>query len=216
MDKTIGVDPDMLFGLQATVNERLRAANKKGDRTFPLALNAFLKMNAKDRNAYFNIAETEAERKFWKTLTIGGKTADQLIEEIQKSYKISDYAKSMLKHENFTTLPEQTDIDTAIVTPRDLNFTSSPTFKQWIDALKSHPVYDFCPAEVGPYARLAYPDQKKGEWIRVAMETIPGSDGDPFVFSVVHDDGGGWLCGNYYYADDELGLDDLWLVSIRK
>ncbi len=216
MENKIGADPDMLFGLQSDVLARLRTALKKGDRTFPLALKAFLKMPAQERNAYFNIAETEAERKFWKTLTIGGKTAEQLITEIEQNYKLSDYAKAMLKHKNFTTLPQEENIDLAVITPRDLGFTSSPTFSQWIAALKEHAVYDICPAEVGPYARLAYPDQKKGEWIGVAMETIPGPDGRPGVFYVVHDDGGQWLHGLWYDPGGELDLDDLWFVRVRK
>lgn len=216
MDKTIGVDPDMLFGLQSEVTTRLRVALKKGDRTFPLALNAFLKMNAKERNVYFNIAETEAERKFWKTLTIGGKNAGQLIAEIEKSYKLSDYAKSMLKHQSFTTLPAEESIDIAVITPRDLGFTSSPTFSTWIETLKGHSVYDTCPPEVGPYARLAYPDQKKGEWIRTAMDTIPDSDGGPLVFCVAHGDDGQWLYGGWYNPGNELDLDLPWFVRVRK
>ena len=35
------------------------------------------------------------------------------------------------------------------------------------------------------------------------------------MFNVEHDDDGEWLNGNYYNADNELDLDNLWLVSIR-
>ncbi len=154
--------------------------------------------------------------KFWKTLTIGGKTSSQLIEEIIHNFNLSTIAQGMLKHESFTTLLKQEDIDIALVTPRDLGFTSSPHFEVYIAALKCHPVYDICPAEVGPHARLAYPNQIKGEWIRIAMESIPGGDGRPNVFRVGCGQDGRWLRCYQHNAGDKLNLDEKWFVRIRK
>jgi|SRR3990172_10448492 len=53
--KTIGVDPDKVFGLQATVDERLRAAYRKQNPAFILHLEAFLKMSEKKRSEAFGI-----------------------------------------------------------------------------------------------------------------------------------------------------------------
>ena len=53
--KTIGVDPDKVFGLQATVDERLHAAYRKQNPVFILHLEAFLKMSEKKRNELLGI-----------------------------------------------------------------------------------------------------------------------------------------------------------------
>lgn len=151
MKKTISLDPETIFGLQTDVSERLKAAYRKQDNDFLICLRAFLKMPATKRNQTFGVEEEKSsgEPKIWKTLTIGGKTADKLVTELTEAgFKISDCAKSMMKHNNFTTLVKEETLDTAIVTPRDLGFTSNPTFKFWIEALKNMPIMTSCPLKL--------------------------------------------------------------------
>ena len=59
--KIIGVNPDQVFGLQATVDERLRAAYRKQNPAFIVQLEAFLKMSEKKRNQVFGIQSSAVE-----------------------------------------------------------------------------------------------------------------------------------------------------------
>ena len=43
-----------------------------------------------------------------------------------------------------------------------------------------------CPAEVGPQLRLSYPGK---DWKYIAMEQVPGRNGDPDVFFLDSDSG---------------------------
>ncbi len=62
-----------------------------------------------------------------------------------------------------------------------------------------------CPAEVGPALRMQYLDQPFGEWLRIAMEPITASDGDPVVFAVYFSSGGLWL--ETYWCHPDLVSD---------
>ena len=146
----------------------------------------------------------------WKTIKIGGKTKEELLKDIQ----VSSYAKSMV---DTITLPtEVQEASFSIKTPRELGFTESPTFRQFIDFLKAHKEYDICKPEDALFLRKEYTEQPKYEWIRCAMETIPDSDGDPSVFRLVHDDSGVWLDRDWYNDGRRLDLDNRWVVRIRK
>ncbi len=146
----------------------------------------------------------------WKTLTIGGKPRDTLIEEFEKkSFKIGDRAKDMMKQDGFATLPEPKEIDLVLLTVAELGFDRGGTTKQiWYRATKELGL-ELCPAEVGPHLRLAYGDQPKDEWIWIAMEQIVVSDGCPCVFRVDRDDGERWL------DDDDARPESRWAPCSR-
>lgn len=72
---------------------------------------------------------------------------------------------------------------------------------------------ELCPAEVGPALSLAYGDQPKDEWLRIAMEAIIAC-GDLNIFAVVHDDEL-CLCGNYGDADG-FSYADIRFVFVRR
>ena len=54
-----------------------------------------------------------------------------------------------------------------------------------------------CPAEVGPLLRLAYKDQKEGEYLLVAMKPILSTGGNPRLFGLGRRSGGVWLDTNW-------------------
>jgi len=53
-----------------------------------------------------------------------------------------------------------------------------------------------CPAEVGPTLRLTYSDQPYGEWLWIAMDPLPDSDGGLVAFGVAHGSDGRGLAGD--------------------
>ena len=71
------------------------------------------------------------------------------------------------------------------------------------------------PAEVGPALRLVYEDQSRGEWLRIAMEAITGSDGDRFIFAV-HVNDGLWLDGDYGHPEFFWEADGRFVFLPRK
>src|SRR5437762_1758507 len=66
------------------------------------------------------------------SIAIGGKSSKVLMAAVEESFRLGDNAKSMMKHKSFTTLPKEEVIELAIITPRDLGFESSPTFRTFL------------------------------------------------------------------------------------
>lgn len=128
----------------------------------------------------------------------------------EKGLKVSEWAKSMMDSMTF----EDSEVEYVAKTVRELGLYRSPTFREFLKELPRKGYGMLSPSQA-LMAALEH-ELNKDEWIRIAMETIPSSDGYPSVFRVVHDDGGQWLDGYYYNADNELDLGGLWLVSVRK
>lgn len=107
-----------------------------------------------------------------------GKTFDQLREE-----RLNELKK----------LGKSETINTVRLTVADLfnDHRHHATQEIWDKAVELG--LELCPAETGPLLRLAYKDQPYGEYLRIAMEQISGSDGVPDVFLLYHRDGGLWL-----------------------
>ena len=74
---------------------------------------------------------------------------------------------------------------------------------------------ELCPAEVGSAPRLVYEDQSRGEWLRISMEAITGSDGDRFIFAVQVNDGL-WLEGDYGHPEFFWEADRRFVFLRRK
>ena len=136
-------------------------------------------------------------------IKIGGVAKDDLIEQVKAVRELSTYAESMMRHKLFITLDEPETAILIDLTPADLGFTENPTTTELLDVkrladwsaanLEGY-VLELCPAEVGPHLAIQYKDQPNGEILWVAMERIPDSDGNPYVFDVKrYDDGELWL-----------------------
>jgi hypothetical protein len=147
----------------------------------------------------------------FKTIKIGGKYLDQLQKEVSKDFKLGNYAKSM----EFTPRKETQEVSFCKQTLKEYGFTGT-TFSEMLDFFRNHPLYELCQPEDAYYLRMAYSDQPKGEWVRLAMDTIPDSDGFPSVFYLGHGDDGMWLDSGWCNPDDGLDHDTLWFARLRK
>lgn len=129
-----------------------------------------------------------------ETIEIGGRSAQQLETELKKAkINISSYARDMLHSKDFKTLPDPQPLEIVKLKVQDLGFVSGyPTTDQIYK--RAHDLgLELCPAEIGPHLRLKDLNQSINEWYYVGMKPITGSDGDPHVFSLAHDEDGLWL-----------------------
>lgn len=132
----------------------------------------------------------------WKTITIGGKTKDQLIAEIKaKGFKIEKRAGVMMGKQSFTT-GDLREVTLVRVTVMELGCKEGETNKDaWA---RAHDLgLRFCPAEVGPHLRLVEVDQPYMDSYWIGMEPIIGFHNYPDVFLVGHDVSGRWLSGRH-------------------
>lgn len=137
--------------------------------------------------------ETLLEGKIRQTVEIGGKTAQQLENELEQAgININSYARDMMHSADFTTLKDPQKLETVRVKVQDLKLSRTST---------THIIYEkaqelgleLCPAEVGPHMRLAYKDQPMGEWFVIGMKQITDRFGLPFVFGLGRRGDGLWL-----------------------
>jgi len=63
---------------------------------------------------------------------------------------------------------------------------------------------------------LKYRNQPLNEWIYMGMKQITDSDGSPFVFELVRDDGGLWLDGRWTKPGHEWSPGDGFVFRLRK
>lgn len=128
----------------------------------------------------------------WKKITLGAHASVQTLSDALAAggFKIGDYAKQIMAKVKLNVVVKELNL--VVISVAELGFTDSTTFDQIIKRAKELGL-ELCPAEVGPASRLAYRDQPKDEWLLIAMEPIPVSDGYLHVFYVVHDDIGLWL-----------------------
>ncbi|MDO8574599.1 MAG: hypothetical protein Q7R86_03140 [bacterium] len=124
---------------------------------------------------------------------IGGKTAEQLINEMETAgINISGYAKDMLKSPEFTPDKNSEEATLIRLTVADLGFTGYTRTDQIYKRAEELGL-ELCPAEVGPHYRLKYQNQPLNEWIYVGMKQIGDSSGDPHVFELERRGDGLWL-----------------------
>jgi hypothetical protein len=127
-------------------------------------------------------------------LTIGGKTAQQLEEELGSAgINVGDNTRSLLRSQDFTTFPDQQTLSLVKVEVGDLGLTSNTPTTDQIYARASELGLDVCPAEVVPHLRLTYKDQPMDERLFVGMKQVTDSHGDPRVFTLERRDNGLWL-----------------------
>ncbi|TSC92198.1 MAG: hypothetical protein CEN92_72, partial [Candidatus Berkelbacteria bacterium Licking1014_96] len=126
-------------------------------------------------------------------LVIGGKTAQELEQELrEQKINISNYARGMLRSNDFTTLSDAENIDLVRLKVCDLGVTSMATTKQIYTRAEEFGL-ELCPTEVGPHQRLKDLNQSLGDWYWVGMKPIAGRGGRPIVLDLSRDADGLWL-----------------------
>jgi len=194
MDTIIGADTVKLAGLQIDQLQKVR----KGHITLE-HLEWFNNLSKEQRDVVSNTGLTKDSFKIWKTikLSTGLKTAKDFRKVLKKNgNRIGGWGDDILGQSAFTVSDTEKDVDLVKVSVAELGFKDGATRKDIYDRALELGL-QLCPAEVGPQLRLQYADQPKGEWLRIAMEPITGSGGDPHVFYVAHDSDGRWLHGSY-------------------
>lgn len=165
-------------------------------------------------------------------LTIGGKSKEQLINELQahNSYILPE-AEDMIKSPDFTTLENSEQIDLVRLKVADLGFTQFPTTAEIIGTKDDIDEYgnpapftkgkmtefdlELCPAEVGPYQQLQDVNQPLNERCHIAMKPIADRDGRPHVFRSGRDDFGPWLDYDDLDPTGEWGRDNRFVFRVR-
>ncbi len=172
------------------------------------------------------------EQKFakWRTFLIGGVAKKALLARVKSGFEVGTWAEDMMKRDAFTTLDAEEEIETIILTPADFGYERMPTTTELFDTtrlaewskqnavrLPSGYVVELLPTEAGPHIRDQYKDQPKGEVLWIAMERITDSDGYPYVFSVLRNDGGvQWLAGGDAIPKFQWSLDYRVVFRLRK
>ncbi len=138
-----------------------------------------------------------------ETLEIGGKSAQQLEQEMEQAgIHIYVYAKDMLHSPYFTTLPTPQNIDTVRLNVGSLGFGRTATTEQ-IYAKAKELGLEPCPIEVGPHKRLKDTNQPIGGGEYIAMKQIADRrhHGRPGMFFLVRGEDGLWLSHAWVYLD---------------
>jgi len=150
----------------------------------------------------------------WKAVSIGvHKDLGVLIEALKK-FRVSDRAQDILGEYAFTLAQTAESVDLCSATVEELTGKSQATTQEIFDAIKR--IGDLCPAEVGPALREQYLDQPNGEWLRIAMEPICGSDGYLYTFNVKRAGDDLWL--DTYHASPSIfwSGDNRFVFRFRK
>lgn len=167
----------------AELGELIRKANG-ADRALDALVREFFPTEA----VVVPIPKTEAKAfPTWRRIKIGThKSVEELVMAIEaKGFKIDGMARYISK--NVALAEKVSEVELVRVTLRELDFErGAATCKDIYDRAISFSL-SLCPAEVGLQLRLQYEDQRRGEWLSVAMEHIADSDGVLRVFSVAHD-----------------------------
>ncbi|MEK9175711.1 MAG: hypothetical protein AAB795_03950 [Patescibacteria group bacterium] len=145
---------------------------------------------------------------------IGGKTADQLIQELKdKHINISKNAEHMLHSKDFTTLPSTEQAIFIRLHIKDLGCKKEyPTTEEIYERAEELGL-ELCPAETGPQLRLQSPTTN---WMLVAMKQITDRDGYPDVFNLHRDANGLWLDDNWAESTDKWLPDNEFVFRFRK
>ena len=118
-------------------------------------------------------------------LPIGGKTKEQLQQELQSAnIQTSSYADDLLNSPEFEPLTEVEDSVLVRLTVSDLGFPQGTTTEDIYQRAQELGL-ELCPPETGPELRLkADTEQRFGEYMNIAMKPITDSRGYPCVFDL--------------------------------
>lgn len=153
------------------------------------------------------------------------KNADALKQAMEKAgMKMSDWAKDIMGKPAFKVADKEEEVILVEITVAELGFKDGVMYsvicKKAVGTEVSFEGQDYivelCPNEVGPQLRLQHLKQKKGEWLRIAMEAITVSGGHQFIFVVVHDSGDMCLGSIHGHAGYVYDSGNRFVFCLRK
>lgn len=206
----------------------------KDTRDTSLALSLEEKVREKIKSIKELLVLTRCE---WAETTIGGKSKEEIIRELEdreKSNNPEDQISiressiwSMIQNSDFIVTSQPEKITLIRLKVKDLGFKQEPTTDQLYNRAKELGL-ELCPPEIGPHLRLNYKDvfkrrQSELEPLYIAMNPIcPSSSNEPSVFSVYCDGfsqrwlDNRWVRHGLHLKDDDFYSNDEWVFCIRQ
>lgn len=155
------------------------------------------------------------EGKRRETHMIGGKLPPQLEKELkQAGRKLSQDGGYILQRIGTLDTPEE--IELVWVTVQDLGLPQGGTLREIMRNADALHFLRRCPAEIGPYLRLADDQQPMNTWYTIAMDPIADRYGNPRVFDLGRYEDGVWLNGRWARPVSEWGPGYRFVFSLRK
>ena len=150
-------------------------------------------------------------------LPIGGKTKEQLQQELQSAnIQTSSYADDLLNSPEFEPLTEVEDSVLVRLTVSDLGFPQGTTTEDIYQRAQELGL-ELCPPETGPELRLkADTEQRFGKYMNIAMKQIAGSSGNPSVFYLYRTTDVQWLNAYDARASGGWNAGDPFVFRLRK
>jgi hypothetical protein len=103
-----------------------------------------------------------------------------------KPCTLGESAGQIIGRPAFTLNKTKMDVDLVVLSMPDLDFEGERASVADIYARAMQLGLELCSAEVGPQLRLQYLDQPVGEFLRIAMRSIPTYGGDLIAFTVAN------------------------------
>lgn len=122
----------------------------------------------------------------WRTIKLGTfQNVGALKKVLKKSgFIVNERANNIMDKPTFTISSEEKEVDLVVASIKELGFKKN-THYDVLCARIEELGYALCPAEVGPYLRIQYPDQESGElWMFIAMKPMMDLEGDLNVFRI--------------------------------
>jgi len=156
------------------------------------------------------------QRPTWKVLTRTCDDANGYTADLKAGgFRIGDWAADIMKKPGFKKGFDITSLELVTATGTELTGKETPTTAEIFEGIHNANG-DLLPAWAGPELRKQYPDQPNGEVLIIAMETIAGSGGSPYVFGVGHDVNDRWLGTGWDSSDYRWDGSFRWVFLRRK
>ena len=127
------------------------------------------------------------------------------VDELRKSIKDHGFRINNLTADDILgkapIAKSETEVKLHVATAKELTGRDNRVRNSEINEAIRFRGYHLCPAEVGPQLRIQYPEQPKGQWLRIAMEPIADSGGNLSIFSVDRGNDGFWLNSDVGHRD---------------
>lgn len=127
-------------------------------------------------------------------ITVGGKSATQLISELEAAgINVTGAARGVLGNKSeFIPATYTADVTLVYLSVEDLGFESAAVINDILERAQQLGL-ELCPPDTGPHWRLQYRAQPHREEVIVGMKTIADDKGHQSMFRLAHGSGGLWL-----------------------